>query len=148
MSDSDKYSESDLIHALENDRPISSEDLQSISRYSYTDNLCARVNNIVRFESPNPANFEWIPEPWIFIRESIPIEEGIKHTKIIQRRLKNYYMYKTGIYKTELACMANVYHIKKDVDKPDYKTGCTLNVKSISKTTTTSTLNSNQKHFI
>ena len=88
-----------------------------------------------------------------FIRESIPIEEGIKHTKIIQRRLKNYYMYKTGIYKTELACMSNVssstthkpvadydsesasthkpdyesasiktvYHIKKDVDKPDYK---------------------------
>ena len=120
-----------------------------------------------------------------FIRESIPIEEGIKHTKIIQRRLKNYYMYKTGIYKTELTCMLNVssstthkpvsdydsesasthkldyesasigntfdktvYHIKKDVDKPDYKTGCTLNVKSISKTTTTSTLNSNQKHFI
>jgi hypothetical protein len=48
----------------------------------------------------------------------------------------------------ESASIKTVYHIKKDVDKPDYKTGCTLNVKSISKTTTTSTLNSNQKHFI
>ena len=120
-----------------------------------------------------------------FIRESIPIEEGIKHTKIIQRRLKIIICIKLEFYKTELACMSNVssstthkpvadydsesasthkldyesasigntfdktvYHIKKDVDKPDYKTGCTLNVKSISKTTTTSTLNSNQKHFI